>query len=404
MVDILDLSKSPAETEEQYLWRIGQMVDSGKIESWESVNQIVNKEILGDDEEKYRTESAWRKRYQSAKRFYDGCFSKMETEEYQQKLDELNRELQRNTIKYRDNRNAWNKQNYADTRIDETMQLIDELLPTIGKKEFEVHELPVVDGDVSLLVCLSDLHIGQTFDSFWGAYDSDIAEKRMNQYLDEVIRIGKLHNAKNVHLASIGDQISGAIHSNLQITNKENVIEQVKKAIELISSFAYELTRHFQNVYFYDVSGNHSRLNPDKDMTLRDERLDNLIAWSVCKLLAHIENFKDMTCRRIDNTIAEANIEGRNYMLIHGDMDSINKTGIGNLVTMLGFCPEYIICGHKHTPAMNEFNGIRVYQSGSMPGAGDDYTVSHRMFGKPSQTVLVCNHKGVVCDYTVDLS
>lgn len=404
VVDILDLSKSPTETEEQYLWRIGQMVDSGKIESWESVNQIVNKEILGDDEEKYRTESAWRKRYQSAKRFYDGCFSKMETEEYQQKLDELNRELQRNTIKYRDNRNAWNKQNYADTRIDETMQLIDELLPTIGKKEFEVHELPVVDGDVSLLVCLSDLHIGQTFDSFWGAYDSDIAEKRMNQYLDEVIRIGKLHNAKNVHLASIGDQISGAIHSNLQITNKENVIEQVKKAIELISSFAYELTRHFQNVYFYDVSGNHSRLNPNKDMTLKDERLDNLIAWSVCKLLAHIENFKDMTCRRIDNTIAEANIEGRNYMLIHGDMDSINKTGIGNLVTMLGFCPEYIICGHKHTPAMNEFNGIRVYQSGSMPGAGDDYTVSHRMFGKPSQTVLVCNHKGVVCDYTVDLS
>lgn len=404
MVDILDLSKSPTETEEQYLWRIGQMVDSGKIESWESVNQIVNKEILGDDEEKYRTESAWRKRYQSAKRFYDGCFSKMETEEYQQKLDELNRELQRNTIKYRDNRNAWNKQNYADTRIDETMQLIDELLPTIGKKEFEVHELPVVDGDVSLLVCLSDLHIGQTFDSFWGAYDSDIAEKRMNQYLDEVIRIGKLHNAKNVHLASIGDQISGCIHSNLQITNKENVIEQVKKAIELISSFAYELTRHFQNVYFYDVSGNHSRLNPNKDMTLRDERLDNLIAWSVCKLLAHIENFKDMTCRRIDNTIAEANIEGRNYMLIHGDMDSINKTGIGNLVTMLGFCPEYIICGHKHTPAMNEFNGIRVYQSGSMPGAGDDFTVSHRMFGRPSQTVLVCNHKGVVCDYTVDLS
>lgn len=404
MVDILDLSKSPTETEEQYLWRIGQMVDSGKIESWESVNQIVNKEILGDDEEKYRTESAWRKRYQSAKRFYDGCFSKMETEEYQQKLDELNRELQRNTIKYRDNRNAWNKQNYADTRIDETMQLIDELLPTVGKKEFEVHELPVIDGDTSLLVCLSDLHIGQTFESFWGTYDSDIAEKRMNQYLDEVIRIGKLHNAKNVHLASIGDQISGAIHATVQITNKENVVEQVKKAIELISSFAYELTRHFQNVYFYDVSGNHSRLNPNKDMTLRDERLDNLIAWSVCKLLAHIENFKDMTCRRIDNTIAEANIEGRNYMLIHGDMDSINKTGVGNLVTMLGFCPEYIICGHKHTPAMNEFNGIRVYQSGSMPGAGDDYTVSHRMFGKPSQTVLVCNHKGVVCDYTVDLS
>ena len=88
---IIDLSKKPTETEEQYLWRIGQLVDSGEIESWESVNQTVNREILGDDEEKYRTESAWRKRYQSANKFYDGCFSKMDSEEYQKKLDVLNR-------------------------------------------------------------------------------------------------------------------------------------------------------------------------------------------------------------------------------------------------------------------------------------------------------------------------
>ena len=58
MNTIIDLSKKPTETEEQYLWRIGQLVDSGEVESWESVNQTVNSEILGDDEEKYRTESA----------------------------------------------------------------------------------------------------------------------------------------------------------------------------------------------------------------------------------------------------------------------------------------------------------------------------------------------------------
>ena len=83
MDNIIDIKKLPTETEEQYLWRIGQLVDSGDLESWESVNQIVNKEILGDDETSYRTESAWRKRYQAAKKFYDNCFSKMESEEYQ---------------------------------------------------------------------------------------------------------------------------------------------------------------------------------------------------------------------------------------------------------------------------------------------------------------------------------
>ena len=73
-----DFKKLENETEEQYLWKIGQMVDSGKIDSWASVNDIVNQE-LGIDEEKWRDESSFRKRYQAAKKFYDGCFSKMET-------------------------------------------------------------------------------------------------------------------------------------------------------------------------------------------------------------------------------------------------------------------------------------------------------------------------------------
>lgn len=403
MDKITDLSKKSIENEEQYLWRIGQLIDSGELESWNAVNGTVNREILGNDETTYRTESAWRKKYQTAKKFYNNCFSKMELEEYQRKLDLLNRQIQRNTIKFRDNRNAWSKQNYADSRIDETMDLYEEMLPNIGRENFEIHNIPNIDGTTSLLVCLSDLHIGQTFESYWGSYNSYIAKQELQKYLNEVIRIGKLHSSKDIHLASIGDQINGCIHTTIQITNKENVVEQVKIAIEIISSFAYELTKYFENVFFYDVSGNHSRLNPDKDNVLRDERLDNLISWTVCNLLKHIDNFHDMTHRKFDSTIAEANICGKNYLMIHGDMDSINKTGIGNLVTALGFCPEYIVCGHKHTPAMNEFNGIRVYQSGSPVGSGDDYTISKRLSGNPSQTVLVCNSSGVVCDYNVNL-
>ena len=117
-----DIKKLPEETEEQFLWKIGQMVDSGKIENWASINDIVNKE-LGIDEDKWRDESSFRKRYQAAKKFYDGCFSKMECEEHQKKLDAINRELARNTIKFRDQRNAWQRQNYADSRVEETLDI-----------------------------------------------------------------------------------------------------------------------------------------------------------------------------------------------------------------------------------------------------------------------------------------
>ena len=400
---MIDIKKLPTETEEEFLWKVGQMVDSGKIESWSSVNDIVNKE-LGIDEDKWRDESSFRKRYQAAKKFYNGCFSKMETAEYQEKLDELNRELARNTIKYRDYKNAWNKQNYADTRVNETMELIEEMIPTLGNANFEVHTTPSINGTTDLICFLSDLHIGQTFDSFWGSYNSDIAKQRLNDYLLEIIRIGKLHNSSKIHCVSIGDQISGFIHQTIQISNKENVIEQVKLAIEYISSFCYELSKYFKDVYFYDVPGNHSRLSPNKDNAVKDERLDLLIGWTVCQMLKHIDNFHDMTNRKFDSSIGEAHVRGKNYLLLHGDNDSITNAGIGKLVMMLGFCPEYILTGHRHTPAMSEINGITIYQSGSLPGSGDYHTVQHRLSGSASQTVVVCNEQGVECCYNVKLS
>ena len=78
---MIEIKKNANETEEQFLWRVGQMIDSGQIESWKSINNIINKE-LGIEEERWRDESAFRKRYQAAKKFYDNCFSKMESDTY----------------------------------------------------------------------------------------------------------------------------------------------------------------------------------------------------------------------------------------------------------------------------------------------------------------------------------
>ena len=111
-----------------------------------------------------------------------------------------------------------------------------------------------------------------------------------------------------------------------------------------------------------------------------------------------------MIHRKLDTTIGEACIRNRNYLLLHGDHDSMTKQGIADLSLMLGWVPEYVIMGHKHVPAMNEFNGVRVYQSGSLSGSGDDYTIERRMAGKASQLVLVCNDNGVECSYNVMLS
>ena len=398
----MDLTRKIAETEEQYLWRIGRLVDSKQIENWSSVLDIVNKELLGEDEDKYRTESAWRKRYQAAKAFYDGCFSKMESEQYQKEIEKLNRELARKTIQYRDERNAWSRQNYADARVEETLNLLEEKLSEQGRANFATHDIPVINSDNDLLVCLADLHIGQRFKSVFGEYDSDIAQLRLQEYLNEIIRIGKLHNSKNVHIVSLGDQISGSIHKSIAITNKENVIEQIKKSIEYISSFCYELTKEFQNVFFYNVSGNHSRIDKKED-ALHDERLDDLIGWDIARTLKHIDNFHSMDHRKLDIGIADISIYGKSYIAVHGDADSMTRQGAANLSMLLGFFPYGVVMGHKHHPAMSEFNGVKMIQSGSLAGSGDGYTIENRLCGKPNQTVCVCNNKGIQCIYNIEL-
>ena len=218
-----EFKKLETETEEQYLWKIGQLIDSGKIESWASINEVVNKE-LGIDEEKMRDESSFRKRYQAAKKFYDGCFSKMESEEYQKRLDIMNRELARNAIKFRDQRRSWNKQNFIDGRFDEVMDIIEERLDKFSKIDFTPHPTPIVDGEDSMIICLSDLHIGQCFSSYFGEFDSDIAKIRLQKYMDELLKIAKLNKVKNAYVCMLGDNISNSLHKTIEVSNKENVI------------------------------------------------------------------------------------------------------------------------------------------------------------------------------------
>lgn len=400
---MIEIKKLPDETEEQFLWKVGQLVDSGQVENWASINDIVNREILGEDETTYRTESAWRKKYQAAKKFYDNCFSKMESETYSKQVEVMNRELARNKIKFRDERNAWNRQNYADARADETLNLLEEKMSNLGKVNFEVHDIPIINGNQEMIICLSDLHIGQCFSSVFGEYNSSIAQRRLNQYLNKIKEAALLHGVRKVHVISLGDQLSGSIHKSIAITNKENVIEQVQKATELISSFCYELTKIFEVVQFYSVSGNHSRIDR-KDDALHAERLDDTIAWAVSLSLNHIDNFHYMKDRNLDTGIVDINVCGKSYVCIHGDNDSMTKQGISNLVMMLGYIPEGIFRGHMHYPAMNELNGVKVIQSGSLAGSGDDHTIENRLTGKPSQTFCICNEKGIDCIYNVELN
>ena len=395
MKKITDYKRFENESDEELVYRICQ--DKEQIGCWQDVANIIN-ELTGND----YGESTYRKKFQAFQKMLEANQSKFVDSDTQMKEIEVQkRELERAKIKFRDERNAWQKQNYIDARVEQKLDLLEKELLSQGRVNFDIHDNVNITSDNDILVILSDFHIGQTFRSVWGEYNSDIAKKRLNQLLNEIIAIQKLHNSEKCYVSLQGDMLSGNIHKTIQITNSENVIDQIKIASELISSFCYELTKHFSVVFMSSVSGNHSRMDR-KDEALHDERLDDIITWGIELSLKHIENFHVLN-RKLDNGIVDIDIRGKSYIAVHGDFDGYNKTGVSNLCMHLGFIPYAITYGHLHTCAVDETNGVKMIRGGSLAGSGDAYTIEKRLSGKPSQMVCVCNKKGVSCYYPIEL-
>jgi len=393
-------TRKEGETELELLWRVASDKEKNNW-TWDDVAREMN-ELTG----KCKGESSWRKKFRGMQNVFYGKKDKkvvVESKDEPTTLSDQLRELEIAKIQYRDERNAWQKQNYTQARVEQKLDYLEEELKTLGKINFKQHSKPVINGDNEMIIMLSDWHIGQCFDSLIGSYNSDIAKQRIAELLINVIEYADMYKIKKAHVVLLGDLISGNIHTTIQVTNRENVIDQVKLATELISSFCYECTNYFENVQFYSVVGNHSRISR-KDDSIHEDRLDDLIAWAVDLSLSHIENFHYFKHRNLDNGIVDMNVCGNSYVAVHGDFDPANKSGASNLSMMLGFIPLAVLRGHLHSPSWNEYNGVKVIQGGSLAGAGDQYTLEKRLFGKPSQTLLICDDKGIKAHLPIELN
>jgi predicted phosphodiesterase len=348
------------------------------------------------------TESVYRKQYATAKMFYeDGVFNKFSEKDYLGELDSEKRELEMMKVQYRDERNAWQRQNYSTARISQTLDKLADSLKASGRVQFEPHDTISINSDNDMVVLLSDLHIGEKFDNYYGTYDSDIARYRLGTMLDRVLEIAKENNSRNCHVFLLGDCISGNFRRSIQIENRENVIDQIKIAGELISSFCYELTKNFNFVEFYSVAGNHSRFQLKKDDDVADERLDDIVSWAVEMKLDHIENFK-VPKSNIDNSMAIADIYGKLYVLVHGDNgDPTNDTEALKIMSAVNRKPYAICCGHLHTNNFSDSSGIKVIRGGSLCGSGNQFTREHKFVSAPEQMVATVDCNGIRALYPI---
>lgn len=393
----IDLSRRSGESELDYQRRIvyGKLVDKTLADyDYSELAELIYGQA-------YSSDFARRLMYGSLKTLEvmdreSVVASSSQVQDIDAKILELKKERQR----FFDQRNAFNKVVRERSRQEELNDIIVRAVQSGELPSLEYVQHPVITSDNDLLVSLNDIHYGANIDNAWNKYNTDVCREMMRNYLDRIVAVGELHKSENCICWMNGDAISGNIHFQIAVTNKENVIEQVMGVSELISEFLAELSAHFKTVTFVSVAGNHSRLNPNKDASLTAERMDDLIEWYI---KARLQNFSNILFdyNKVDSTMYTIDIRGKTYCGIHGDYDG-SDAKIQGLQTLVGRPVHAVLLGHLHHNKVDTVQGIKTVMAGSFQGM-DDFCVQKRIFGKPEQMICVCDKDGIVCHYDIAL-
>ena len=400
---ITDLHKLKNENEEQFIFRLGSAKDSGNLDmSWDEIADIINKEFRTDESE-YRSEAAYRKPYQQAKRYFEANVFKTYNDEdsYFKELRLQKQELEKEKVKTRDERNELKrlireearKESYKDQVLRSISEYQCNPLSYDESKKF----IGILKMENDLIISCTDIHAGIEIDNYFNKFNEEVLRERFNQYLDRIFEVQLRHGSENAYVI-LSELVSGIIHNELRIENNQNLIEQFLSVTNYISQFLSELSYRFNTVNVYICPGNHSRISPKKEDSLKGENIDHL---ALPFLEAKLQNFKNINFYKndIEESIAMFNVRNNVVMSSHGDKDSPSNV-VQKFTLLFGIRPALVYLGHRHTNGLTTVYNTKVIESGTLSGT-DNYALDLRLHSRPSQTISVITEDGLDCLYDV---
>lgn len=396
---ITDFTKLENENYHSYIWRMDELVQSGKYQNWKEITLLVNKELFGDDESQYRDESAFRKAVKYARDFYEAGVFGVNEDEYFKKLRVEKQELQKAKQKLSDERVEFNRQIRQEARKESYVDLVKRIIcEDTEPMNVNVH-YTLFNGQTDLLCHLTDIHTGIEINTWKNVFNEDVLKQRIEKYTSDILDIRGLHQSQNCYLV-IGEILSGLIHNNLRLQNNMDLMEQFKYISELISAMLVRLASNFNHVYVYTTPGNHSRVVAKKEDSLDGENMDVLLPFYLKARLQNVENVS-ICDNTIEPEIAMFNIRGNNVFSSHGHKDSPANV-VQNFTMMFGIKPDIVLLGHRHTNGLTTVYDTKVIESGCVSG-NDQYAISIRKTNRPEQTVSVVGENGLICLYDIQV-
>lgn len=398
---MFDSKRLPTENEEQYTWRLGQAKDSGLLNlDWDEIADLINKEFRTNDVE-YK-EAAYRKPYAGAKRYYEaGVFNKLSEDKYFKELQLQKQSLEKEQVRVRDERTELRRLIREEARKEsykeQILRSISEYQCKPLSYDTSKHFSGILKTDNDLIISCTDIHAGIEIDNYFNKFNEDILQDRFNQYLDKIFEIQLRHGSEDAFVV-LSELVSGIIHNELRIENNQNLIEQFLTVTNYLSQFLSEISYRFNTVNVYICPGNHSRISPKKEDSLKGENIDHL---AIPYLEAKLQNFKNIKFHRneIEESIALFNVRNNVVMASHGDKDTPSNV-VQKFTLLFGICPALVYLGHRHTNGLTTIYNTKVIESGCMSGP-DNYALDLRLNGNPSQTISVITKDGLDCLYDV---
>ncbi len=368
----------PGESFDEYCHRISNLRNSLNL-TWKEITDIIN--------------------YTYGCKYSDWYYRNKEKKYLQNTLEDADQSLisedllnlAKLRVQLSDERSQINAMIRRMSREDTLKEIALEVVKNISKEKQLVFKSSNYQESLNkeALLLISDWHYGNEINNIYNVYNPEIAKKRIYQLYELTVQKCLFNNIKHLHIANLGDMISGNIHLPLRINSRIDVITQVIEVSELICEFICDLSKHF-SITYYSTSDNHSRIESNKKESIDLESLYRITDWYIKNRIPNINYVEN----KFGQSIATMNILGYSIACVHGDKDKPD-TLIDKLSNFTESSYSLICTAHEHHFSANEKHGTLMICNGSLMGT-DDYAFNLRLHSKPSQNLIIISKNNVL--------
>lgn len=407
MDNISDFTKLENENYHKYIWRLDGLVQSGKYQNWKEITPMVNKELFGDDEEKYRDESAFRKSAKYARDFYEaGVFDVFTDETYIKELELQKDELYKVKRQVADKQREYNKLLVMDGRADNLSEYLKMCANKLNKEQpLSFGGNTIESSGKEAILFFSDWHYGMITNNIWNKYNTSICKERVSKLVCKAKEYLALNKIEKLHIVTLGDAAHGCIHNSARVMSEEDTCDEIMHVSEIMAQAVDELSKSVNHILFYSCYGNHLRSIQNKNDSVHSDNMEKLIPWWMTQRMK--ENRKVEIVDSEFKEFTKLNVLGYNICCVHGDLDNIKNLGstVNTIFSKIyGETIDYTVSGDKHHLEEFEQFDIENIIIRSLCGT-DDYANDKRLYSKAGQTLMIFNKEdGRESTYNIKLN